>query len=410
MKFKINIGYITEDQVQSAVEQAFSSDFVFRAPRREDGKEVTDVLVLWDDTALIIQAKSQAIHGGGSPAGDTLRWAKKNLVKAGRQVEGAVRAMGTGRMTHMGNPRQGRMPFSTAEFKWLYGLVILHHISEPYDPFELAPELRQTRFPLHILSFRDFLNLARLLDTPADLINYLECRTDVLLPNLKPRLHEEEDVFAYYVENLEKIMAFRASRRGDGFREEDARPYAEQMRLLFSDNLPEASLGYLVDEMINKCHEQDLTLGPIRLGAQIIDAAPNSYVKIATELGKIPRIRRIALGRSYLRTIKRAGERQADAWNATYSRGRNDCMLFLASPLPLSQRELRRQQLLIMTKMLKHYRQVRNATGVATEAGDTSGRSYDFVHVEHAPTENEKAFQAAKELFGNVEGLLTEEP
>ena len=61
MKFKKNIGIITEDAVQKIVEDAFSSDFIFRSPRRVEGKEVTDILVLFDDFALIIQVKSEAI-------------------------------------------------------------------------------------------------------------------------------------------------------------------------------------------------------------------------------------------------------------------------------------------------------------------------------------------------------------
>ncbi|HEV7505079.1 MAG TPA: hypothetical protein VGS07_09225 [Thermoanaerobaculia bacterium] len=410
MEFKINIGYTTEDEVQRAVEHAFSPDFVFRAPRREDGKEVTDVLVPWDDTALVIQAKSQAIPGDGSLAGDPLKWARKNLLKAGRQVAGAVRAIQSGRMSHIENPRQGRVPFSTSRVKWLYGLIVLHHVCEPYNPFELVPELCQIKSPMHIISFSDFLSLTRLLDTPADLIGYLESRSDVLLPTLTPKIHEESTAFSYYLNNLERIMALRACKREMYFTEEDARPYAEQMRRLFSGDMPGPALGYIIDEIIEKCHERDPSLAPIRRGAQLIAAAPDSYVKIATELGKIPRIRRIALGKRYIRTIRLAEEQQADSWKATYSRKRSDCMLFLASPLPASERSVRGERLIIMTEAYKHYRQVRRAIGIATEAGHDSGRSYDFVYADYEPMENDEAFQAAKELFGEDGGLLTEDP
>ena len=57
---------MTEDAVQSSVEDAFSSDFVFRSPRKEDGKEVTDILVIFDDVGLVIQSKAQALSSDGN--------------------------------------------------------------------------------------------------------------------------------------------------------------------------------------------------------------------------------------------------------------------------------------------------------------------------------------------------------
>jgi hypothetical protein len=59
MKFKIDIGARTEDEVQSSVERAFSPLFVFRSPRKEDRDEVTDVLVPWHDVGLVMQVKAQ---------------------------------------------------------------------------------------------------------------------------------------------------------------------------------------------------------------------------------------------------------------------------------------------------------------------------------------------------------------
>src|SRR5882724_10193004 len=232
MKFKINIGVRTEDEVQASVEGAFSPLFVFRSPRKEDGDEVTDVLVPWHDVGLVIQVKAQALDPRGQGQENALSWARKNLAKAGRQVAGAVRAIREGRLTYMENPFRGRVPFPSTEVKWLYGIIILHHVSVPYDPFELVPELRKTTVPLHILSFRDFWNLAQSLDTPGDLVTYLEDRSEVLLPTLRPRMHEEERIFNYHLENLESLFVFRAQKRGLAVSESDVRTYAAHLRRL----------------------------------------------------------------------------------------------------------------------------------------------------------------------------------
>lgn len=302
------------------------------------------------------------------------------------------------------------MPFPSQEIKWLYGVIVLHHRSDPYDPFQLVPELQQITVPLHVLSFRDFYNLAHLLDTPADLINYLEDRSGVLLPTLTPQVHEEVGVFDYWLGNLEKLTAFRAKKRGDFFTEEDARPYAESMRRLLSGQTPDAGAGVVIDHMIERAHELDPSLGPVHWGGETIEMEPAASVKVATELSKIPRVRRIALGKRYLRTLQLAADRQKHAWKSTHSPKRSDCLLFLASPLPVDQRERRRERLQGMTNLLKHHHQVNKGLGIATEAGEDAGRSYDIVYIEGEPIENEEASIAAKDLFGDPVGLLTDEP
>jgi hypothetical protein len=405
MKFKIDIGARTEDEVQASVEGAFSPLFVFRSPRKEDQAEVTDVLVPWHDIGLVMQVKAQALDPSGQGQEDTLRWASKNLAKAGRQVAGAVRAIRDGRLTHMENPLRGRVPFPSTEVKWLYGIIILHHVSVAYDPFELVPELWKTQVPLHILSFRDFCNLAQSLDTPGDLVNYLEDRSAVLLPALKPRVHEEEGVFTYYLENLERLSV----KRGLAVSEHDVRPYAAHLRRLLMGDLPDASAGQVIDHMIRRAYENDPSLGELRFGDGVVECQQGDSIQIATVLSMIPRVRRIALGKSILRTAARAGERQEDDWTTTHSLSRSDCILFLASPLSHSQRDERRKRLLVMTTMLKHYHQVNKAIGIATEAGDEAGCSYDFVYLDSEPMENQEAFQTARELFGDGGRPLTDE-
>ncbi len=410
MDFKVNIGEMTEDEVQRSVEDCFSPLFVFRAPRKEDGDEVTDVLVPWNDVGLVIQVKSQAVSPTGEPPGDSLKWAEKNLRKAGRQVRGAVRAIRAGRMTHMENALRGRLRYPKDEISWLYGVIVLHHVSPAFDPFRLVPELKDAGVALHVLSFRDLWNLARFLDTPGDLVNYLEHRSSVLVPTLQPRVHEEEDIFRYYVRNLEKIMAFRAKERGESFTEDDARTYAEKMRRLFTGKLPDVGAGQVIDDMIDRAHERDPNLGPIRVGETIVEMEPASSVKVATELSAIPRVRRIALGRRYLRTVQLAAKQGSDAWKSTHSPNRSDCMLFLASTLSKGQRGERQKRLLGLTDLLKHYHQVKKAIGIATEAGVGDGRSYDFVYLEGEPIADHEASLAAKEFFGEAKTPLAGEP
>lgn len=410
MQFKINIGDMAEDAVQTAVEDAFSSDFVFRSPRRENAEEVTDVLVLFNDVGLVIQSKAQAISLGGYDSDKSLDWAAKNLAKAGRQVGGAIRAIRADRMIYVENTRRGRIPFRKDEFPWLYGLIILHHRSEAYDPFSLVPALREIKAPAHTLSFRDFWNLSRLLDTPGDLINYLEHRTDVLVPTLNPRVHEEESAFKYYLDNLEDIMALRAKERGVNLNANDVRPYADNLRKVVTGKQPSLKAGLVIDHMIEKIHDVDPNLEAIDVGGQIIPRSDSAkYVRIATELGKISRVRRIALGKLYLKVAKLAAESGKQHFQLTHSHKRSDCMLFVASPLPRNARKARAKELLDLTMLAKNYHQVDRAIGVATEPAGQMGSSYDMLFLESPPVPDESAQKLGREIFGASKTHLFEE-
>lgn len=401
MDFKLDIGDLTEDEVQKAVEKAFSTDFVFRSPRREGRKEATDVLVLFDDVGLVIQSKAQAIGLKDPPDKSSLDWAAKNLAKACRQLRGAVRAIRAGRVSYVENDRRGQVPFRLEDFPWLYGLIILCHRSGPYDPIRLVPTIREVGVPVHVLSFRDFYNLSKLLDTPYDLINYLENRADVLIPALNPRVHKESQVFAYYLEHLEDIMAVRAKAIGCVFTRQDARPYANELRRLVKGTHANRKCGLVIDHMIDRIHDLDPGLHALDVGGKVISRNDRAaYARIATELGKIPRSRRIALGRHYLEKAKQAADSGEDRFIVTHSPRRSECMLFLASPVSRNQRKKRNENLLSLTSLAKAYYQVHRAIGVATEAAGQMGSSYDMVFLESPPIGDHRTEELGRRIFG----------
>lgn len=407
MDFKLDVGDLAEDEVQKAVEDTFSADFVFRSPRRDCGREVTDVLVLFDDVGLVIQSKAQAISLQSSKPNSSLDWARKNLAKTTRQVHGAVRAIREGRVLHVENDRRGLVPFAHQDFSWLYGLIILHHRSHPYDSASLVPATREVKVPVHVLSFRDFWNLSKLLDTPSDLINYLESRSDVLISTLNPKVHKEQEVFTYYLRHLEDIMAVRAKARGDVFSAQDARPYANELRRIVKGTHPDLKCGLAIDHMIDKIHDLDPSLGVLHIAGE---ATPRddraAYARIATELAKIPRGRRIALGRHYLEKARQAANSSEDRFVVTHSTRRSECMVLLASPLPRNKRKKRNEKLLHLISLAKAYYQVHRAIGVATEAAGQMGSSYDMVFLESVPIPDQRAEELGKQIFGQTDRRL----
>jgi len=400
--FDKEVGELTEDAVQSAVEGAFSSDFVFRSPRRVGGKEVTDVLVLFGDVALVIQAKAQS-----SRDRDPIAWATKNLKKALKQTSGAIRTLRSGRVTHVANARRGTIPFDASEFRYMYGLVVLHHRSSPYLASELVPSAAGVGFPLHVLSFRDFFNLASFLDTPWDLVQYLEHRTDVLIPTLEPKVHQEQDVFAYYASGYEEIYALRAKARGDSFTAEDARPSGEFLRGVLAGNV-DPSAGRLVDLLIDRVHDVDPDLEPVDVpGSLPVRQGTAEYAKIAAALASIPRVRRVALGRRAIAMASRAAQTGDTRHFLTYNPRRDDCLLYMVSALSKKRRTERREYLVYLTTLAKAYCGVYRAIGIATTAPGSGGGAEDYVLIEcPQPEPSEEVLRLGRVEFGELKHRL----
>lgn len=383
---KIDLGTQTEDDVQRFVEYSFSADFVFRSPQHLKGglqKETTDVFVLFDDVAMPIQVKSQAYNADGSPRVEDPGWTKRNLEKAVAQLKGSIRTIKAGQIVRLENDRRGTVQFATDMFRYVDGLIVLNHVAAPFDPVQLIPDIARLDVPVHVLSFVDFYNLNRFLDTPADLIDYFEARTDVLIPTFHPEVHEEQAVFEYYIEHLEEVTSLRAKHHGDDEPPEVFKDHGEALRrIVRGEYTEELKASHFVDRIIDRVHQVDASSpGPFESDGE------RDYIPIATYLANLPRSRRATYGKEFLDAIKRAGDKNDEALAHFSSTRRRECLLFLASPRPREERKERKSELYQLLWLLKATRQVRTAMGIVTEAGFGKGRSYDFVLLESNPQE-----------------------
>jgi hypothetical protein len=402
---KIDIGTQTEDDVQRFVEHAFSPDFVFRSPQHLKGgkhKETTDVFVLFDDVALAIQVKAQALNADGTPATEDPGWTKRNLEKAVSQVKGAIRTIKTGRIVRLENDRRGAVQFSTDMFRYVYGLIVMNHVSAPFDAREIVPELASVGHPVHVLSFADFYNLNLVLDTPHDLIGYLEMRTDLLLPTFHPKVHQEQPVFEYYLDHFEDLTSFRAKQRGDERPPELFTEHGQALRQIYRGEYADLEPSYFIDNIINWTHQLDDG------SAAPVDSAKRDYVAVATYLGRLVRSRRAYIGKAFLEAIRHAGQTHEDDFAQFSSHRRGECLLFLASTCADHERKQRNKDLLDLLWLLKATRQVRVAMGIVTEAGFGRLRSYDFLLLDEDPQhvtarpDYEEIKRMGESLFGTT--------
>ncbi|HYI09845.1 MAG TPA: hypothetical protein VEK57_12345 [Thermoanaerobaculia bacterium] len=402
---KIDIGTQTEDDVQRFVEHAFSPDFVFRSPQHVKGgkhKETTDVFGLFDDVALAIQVKAQALNADGTPAAEDRDWTKRNLEKAVSQVKGAIRTIKAGQVVRLENDRRGAVQFSTDMFSYVYGLVVMNHTSDPFDARQLVPDLANVGHPVHVLSFADFYNLARVLDTPVDLIGYFEVRSQILIPTFNPQVHAEQQAFEFYVDHFEELNSFQAELHGEQRPPDLFKEHGDMLRRIYRGDSSGLEDSYFIDKIIDRAHQVDgSSPAPFENGER-------DYVAIATHLATLVRPRRAYIGKAFRDAVKRAGESKEDDFAQFSSQRRSDCTLFLASHRPDEERKERGQDLFRLLWLLKATRQVKRAMGIVTEAGLGRLRSYDFILLDEDPqhvtarADYEEIKRHREDLFGTT--------
>jgi hypothetical protein len=237
-------------------------------------------------------------------------------------------------------------------------------------------------------------------------------RADVLIPTLTPRVHEEQRVFEYFLKHFEELAEFRAKMRGDNVCAADMAPYAEAYRQIYRGEYPGLAASRFIDKIIARVHEVDDTLeSPFDDGVKCDKA---EYARIAEALTHIVRPRRALLGREFHAAIARAAEKNDVAFATTSSKSRDECILFMASPRPDSERAERTKELRDLLLILKTTRAVSCAFGIVTEAGFGKCRSYDFILLEEpadrvAETPDyEEIRKMGESLFGS--GAAPESP
>lgn len=400
-----NVGGLAEDAAQEAVERALGADFVFRSPRKEsDGKEVTDVLVLYDNLAIILQVKSMEKKPDGSWKDDDLGWARKHLSKALRQVNGAAKHLKANTSTRIENPRRGSVKYDRAAFPHMIGLVVLNHPPTSFRPERTSDEHANLNIPTHVISLNDLLNLADFLDTPEDIIAYLACRIELKYPKFDSDVHEEEQAFRFYVQHYEQIHAKRAEAYGDAIPEEKFRPAADFLRRYIADPTPYQPYGAVFDNIIESLHQHDRSIPKPRLpDGAVLEVRNDSYIEAATALARYPRIKRVALARRIFDLIKDAEAKRTSLSFQTFNPATRTSLVVLATqhdPRDPLGRQARTEELMPLAMLAKAANQAEIGVGIATEGRINQGRSYDLQVYAAKPQPDPLAEKLATETWG----------
>lgn len=401
------IGELGEDFVAWLCEQPFARDFVFVRPTYARGKlqrELCDVFILFEDTAIIVQVKTPdpKAHAGWTDEREA-DWANKRVGEAVKQIGGALNAILKGLITEVNNKRQGAVPLRADQLHHFYGLAVVHH--PPLHRYGRSPivESEGRKCTVLMATIGELSSIFEELTTIGDFVDYMRARDRFFAKHSMMGI-TELDILATYKHDPEKFgenvdrydMIYIEAGIWDEFSAKAQRAARDRA------NAP----SQIVDEMINLLHtEQSHELEHLReLKSQHGKSLSigGNYIEIANELARLRRLDRRNVGQKLIEKSAKCLEEDRDRYLAVYpSEGADSAILFLVST---ASRLERCKTLLGLVFAARLELGVHRVTGIVTEPVTSPENSIDacMVEIDLALDEGlvpDKMREDAKRLF-----------
>lgn len=165
-------GNIGEDAVNRLAFDTYLRYWCYPGPKDEKGskKEICDLLILFQETAIIISVKNYAFKGNYE------RYFRLTLDKAVAQIAGAERKLFSGDHIYISHKDLGEMQFDKSKYSVIHRIIVNHNASPMFYP---AGRNSSVGKYIHIFNWDAFLGLVIELDTIPDFIAYLSEREKV---------------------------------------------------------------------------------------------------------------------------------------------------------------------------------------------------------------------------------------
>lgn len=183
-------GALAEKVIHELATDTFFTDWCYPNPKKPDGNELCDLLVVFDDTAIIWQIKDLKVDDKG-------RYKKAEVEKNLRQLCGARRTLFDLKTPiTLSNPRRGKEQFDAAVIKNVHLISVL--MGEGEVPMAMMPEIKG--HILHVFT-REFADIALSeLDTISDFCRYLQAKEAIDKSKILMILGGEENLLGKYIE------------------------------------------------------------------------------------------------------------------------------------------------------------------------------------------------------------------
>lgn len=343
-------GKNAEKLVQDLALKTFLTDWCYLNPALPSGKELCDLLVTYDEVALIWQIKDLKLDEEG-------RYRNREVNKNLRQLSGARRQLFTlRRSVELENPRRGKELFEATGIKETYLISVL--LGEGEQAFSFVEQIKN--YSIHVFT-RDFTQLIlNELDTVNDFTNYLRAKETLISGNKQIIIvGGEEELLALYLMNNKSFDRFKEATnvlidQGSWEKFQSSPGYREKKK--------QDRISYGWDSIIDRVHE----------------GSPE-YEVVARELARPNRFQRRVLSRVYFEAYVLADNDKAHIVFRRYfdSNGVTYCFLFADDTKP---RDYRKGMLTWMCYIARGtYKSNKKVIGIATEKKASPSCSYDFV-------------------------------
>jgi hypothetical protein len=370
-------GKNAEKVVQELANKTFLIDWCYANPLLPDGKELCDLLVVFDNTAIIWQVKDLKLNKEGF-------YKEKEFEKMFRQVEGARRQLFDLNTTiQLKNERRITETFDSKKIKNIHLISVLMGEECDFLPFM---QNRNNKF-IHVFT-RDFVQIVmQELDTIADFTHYLQAKENLAREKSLLILGGEEELLASYILSFKVFPKVADSIKGlvlhsgswEGL-QEDERYKAKKKR---------DEISYLWDEIINRAH----TGSP-------------EYEIVARELARPNRFERRFLSRVFMESQAKAHQEKVyDMFRRVLPmKGVTYCFFFMDERHPRAARK----EMLGALCLVARWKIPKNkkVIGIAKEQRVKRLYSYDFCLID-APGRLPPEMEAVAEQLHKKHGILT---
>ncbi len=373
-------GAKAEDVLEALAARSFFVDWCFRSPKLPDGRELCDLLVVFDHTAIIWQAKDLQLDAAG-------RYKQSEVTKNLKQLSGAYRQLFELKTPiELVNARRAKERLDPGQITEVFLISAL--LGEGEDSFSGLEEVRGRM--VHVFT-REFAEIVLgELDTISDFVEYLRAKL-VLFTNGKPSiflLGGEENLLGFYLQNnrsFERLAKVNGVALDDGVWAELQRDAGYQAKKLAD------RISYGWDSIIERAHE-----------------GSSKYERVARELARPNRLERRTLAQSFYDmhvsahedTVHPIARRITVAKDPVPGRNTTYVFLFMDEALGRERRQEMLQGLCLVARDLQ--RPNRMVIGVATEKRLEPKCSYDFCLFDYPewPEPMVKAAEQLREEFG----------
>lgn len=292
------VGYRSEDFVNYFFAPWFSGYWTFPNPKYKGG-EIADSLLLWGDVAFLVEIKER------KGIKSNTNWAKHRIAEDKAKILNWVERLKTEDSVILKN-KYREIEFPREEIKNYYGLIILNHLSEPYDANEfLRDGSSEQKVAIQVISLVDISHLLRYINTPWDFVNYFESRFR-LSQKTSIKVHQEGDVFGQNLPHMYHEMKHDIGKeQADKWNEfmDEAIKVVNGDSQTGDPGLISHAASFLIDASIGG----QLNKAPRdRRGNFIVDNKFNLLVKAVEVLSEMNRLRRAVWGEVFLSQAEKA--------------------------------------------------------------------------------------------------------